>query len=217
LWAREKGLATWREAEGLGERLPRMQAFARGLAWLRSHEPARHKHLARQVRHYRTLSETLGAGEGDVPPDYRITAVLRYVAREAFMLGIGLPLAALALIFWYPPYALNRWIVSRLNVEESGVATYKLGLSMLLLPITLIAWSGIAYVQWGVRGLVAALVVLPLLGIVLHRWSSRWHRVRLDTRLFRKVMAHPRTRQKLVEQRAMLVREFDDVAQRMQA
>ncbi|HEY0306185.1 MAG TPA: 1-acyl-sn-glycerol-3-phosphate acyltransferase, partial [Longimicrobiales bacterium] len=215
LYAREKGLATWREAEGLGERLPRMQAFARGLAWLRAYDPARHTRLARRVRHYRALSSTLGAGEGDVPPDYKASAVLRYIAREAFMLGIGLPLAALGLIFWYPPYALNKLIVGRIRVEETGIATYKLGLSMLLLPLTLIVWCTIAYAQLGVRGLLGALILLPILGIVLHRWSGRWDRVRQDAALFAKVTAHPRTRQKLTAERAALVREFDDVARRI--
>jgi len=215
LYAREKGLATWREAEGLGARLPRMQAFARGLAWLRTHDPARHARLERAVRQYQRLSKTLGTGEGDVPPEYVAPAVTRYILREGFMLGIGLPVATIGMVFWYPPYALNRAIVSRLKVEESGIATYKLGLSILLVPITLLVWSIIAYINFGLRGLLVALVVLPLTGIVLHRWSGRWGRVQQDARLFGKVAAHPRTRQKLAEQRAALVREFDDVAQRI--
>jgi glycerol-3-phosphate O-acyltransferase/dihydroxyacetone phosphate acyltransferase len=215
LYAREKGLATWREAEGLGARLPRMQAFARGLAWLRTHDPARHARLERAVRQYQRLSNTLGTGEGDVPPEYAAPAVTRYILREGFMLSIGLPIAAVGMIFWYPPYALNRAIVSRLKVEESGIATYKLGLSILLVPITLLVWSIIAYINFGLRGLLVALVVLPLTGIVLHRWSGRWGRVQQDALLFGKVAAHPRTRQKLAEQRAALVREFDDVAQRI--
>lgn len=212
IYAREKEWAGWREAEALGERLPRMQAFARGLAWLREHDPARHARLAREVRYYRKLSEAIGVGEADVPPEYSRATVLRYVLREAFTLGIGLPLAGIALLFWYPPYALNRWIVSRLNVEESGIATYKLGLSMLLMPLTLAAWSAFAFMQFGWSGLILALLVLPLLGLVLHRWSGRWHRFRQDARLFLAVTRHPRTQQELREQRARLVREFDDVA-----
>ena len=215
LYAREKGLASWRAAEGLGERLPRLQAFARGLTWLRDHEPARHARLARTVQQYRTLSETLGAGEGDVPPRYSVMAVARYIAREAVMLGIALPLAALGMVFWYPPYVLNRAIVSRLDIEESGVATYKLGLSMLLMPLALVIWSVLAYTQFGPWGMLAALVGLPLLGWVLHRWSGRWHRVAQDARLFLNVTSHPRMRHKLAEQRAGLVREFDDVARQI--
>jgi glycerol-3-phosphate O-acyltransferase / dihydroxyacetone phosphate acyltransferase len=212
LYAREKGLATWREADGLGERLPRMQAFARGLAWLRTNDPARHRKLERSVKRYRSLSRTLGASEGDVPPSYPVGSVLRYITREAFMILVGLPLAALGMIFWYPPYALNRFIVSRINVEETGVATYKLGLSMLLMPLTLIVWSAIAFFYFGIRGLIFALIVLPTVGLALHRWGARWDRVAQDTRLFFNVTAHPRTRQKLAAQRAELVREFDDVA-----
>ncbi len=215
LYTREKGLTAWREAGQLGDRLPRMQAFARGLAWLREHDAPRFRRLQRSVQHYRVLSDSLGAGEGDVPANYSGGVVLRYVLREAFMLGLGLPLAAVALVFWYPPYALNQLIVSKLTVEESGVATYKLGLSMLLLPLTLIAWCAVAFAYFGFRGLLLAWVGLPLLGWLLHRWTGRWHRVKQDAKLFLNVMAHPRTRQKLAEQRTALVREFDELAQQI--
>lgn len=215
LYAREKGMATWRQQEGLGDRLPRMQKFARGLQWLREHDSPRHQRLTRQVQHYRKLSETLGSGEGDVPPDYRAGPTLRYIMREAFMLGVGLPLAAIGLVFWYPPYALNRLVMSKVKVEESGIATHKLGLAILLMPFALIVWCVVAYVNYGWRGVLLALVFLPLTGIVLHRWTGRWDRVKQDTLLFLNVMQHPRTRQKLAEQRAQLVREFDDVAGRI--
>ena len=215
MYAREKGITNWRAVEKLGQRLPRMQNFARGLAWLRENEPERHQRLTRAVQHYRKLSDTLGAGEADVPPAYPAGPVLRYIAREAFMLGIGLPLAAIAMIVWYPPYRLNRLILRNLKVEESGVATYKLGLSMLLMPLTLIAWCVLAYVQFGTRGLIIALIALPLLGLVLHRWAARWDRVVQDTRLFLNVTRHPRTRHRLAEQRSRLVREFDEVAKRI--
>ncbi|HET9439882.1 MAG TPA: 1-acyl-sn-glycerol-3-phosphate acyltransferase [Longimicrobiales bacterium] len=215
LYAREKGLAGWREQDSLAERLPRLQAFARGLGWLREHEPARHARLAREVRHYRMLSRTLGAGDGDVPPAYSAGTVLRYVLREGLMLGLGLPLAAVALIFWYPPYALNRLIVNRLQVEESGVATYKLGLSLVLFPVTLAIWCAVAFGQWGMRGLLVALVVLPLLGWVLHRWAGRWDRVAQDVRLFVNVTARPRAQHELAAQRTRLVADFDDVAKKI--
>src|SRR5690606_17074063 len=52
LYAREKGLARWRERDALGERLPRMQAFARGMHWLRTWQPERFSALADDVRRY---------------------------------------------------------------------------------------------------------------------------------------------------------------------
>ena len=84
--------------ERLNRVVERLQAFARGLAWLRENDPARHARLARETRHYARLRRTIGAGEGDVPPAYSAGTVLRYIAREAFMLGIALPLALVALV-----------------------------------------------------------------------------------------------------------------------
>jgi hypothetical protein len=99
LYAREKGITGWRDADALGDRLPRMQAFARGVAWLRANDPARHRQLEQRVQRYRTLALTLGAEEGDVPPAYTARTVAGYVAREALLLGVGLPLAAIAMVF----------------------------------------------------------------------------------------------------------------------
>ena len=113
------------------------------------------------------------------------------------MLGLGLPLAAIGMIFWYPPYLLNKLIISRLTVEETGIATYKLGLSLVLMPLALIVWTIAAYLFFGWRGALVAVIALPLLGLVLHRWSGRWHRVRQDARLFINVMQHPRAQQQL--------------------
>lgn len=52
LYSREKGMQRWREREDLSEKLPRLQRFARGLAWLRVNDPMRHTRLSRAVRRY---------------------------------------------------------------------------------------------------------------------------------------------------------------------
>jgi hypothetical protein len=215
LYAREKGFVEWRESEALGERIPRMQAFARGLAWLRHGDPHRHARLARAVMRYRKQAELLGAGEADVPPAYGLAGVTWYVLREAVVLGVGLPLALLALPFWYPPYAINRRVVHHLKVEESAVATYKLGLAMLLMPLTWLGWTVASLAVFDVRTALLVAVALPILGLILHRWSGRWEKVRQDTRLFLRVMRNPRSRDRLREQRAELVREFDEIVDSM--
>jgi 1-acyl-sn-glycerol-3-phosphate acyltransferase len=211
VYAREKGLAPWREEESLGERLPRMQAFARGLAWLRDHDPARHLRLAHAVKRYRQQAALLGAAEGDVPPAYGARGVLWYILREAVVLGVGLPLALLGLVFWYPPYALNKLIMSRLTVEETGIASYKLGLAIVLMPLAWLGWAALAWWQFGAAIAAATAVGLPVLALVLHRWSLRWQKVRQDTALFIRLLANPAARDRLAAQRLALVREFDDV------
>lgn len=216
IYAREKGLAGWRDADGLGDRLPRMQAFSRGLAWLRAHDPDRHARLAHAVKRYRRQAELLGALDGDVPPSYESRAVMRYTMRESFMLGIGLIPSLIALPFWYPPYALNRLIVNRLTVDETGMATYKLGLSMVLMPLTLLLWVVLAGVFFGVGSAATAAVVLPLLGVVLHWWSGRLEKVKQDGELFLRVMRKPEAQERLRLQRAELVKQFDDVRTTLQ-
>lgn len=211
LYAREKGLATWRESHGLGDRLPRMQAFARGLAWLRTNDPPRHARLARAVKRYRTQAQLLGAQEGDVPPEYRPGGLLWYVVREAFLLGVGLPLAVLGLIFWYPPYLLIRLIMSRLTVEETGIATYKLGLGMVLMPLVWLGWVIAAGLLAGTKTAIAAALILPVLGLVLLHWHDRWEKVKQDITLFLHVLAKPGRMDRLKVQRASLVREFEEV------
>lgn len=210
IYAREKGLAAPREAEGLGDRMARMQAFAQGVARLRANDPVKHARLARAVARYRKQAELLGAYEGDVPGRYENAAVLWYVVREAVVLGIGLPLAALGLVFWLPPYLLNRFIVSRLDVDETAVATYKLGLAMLLMPLFYGLWVVGLWVVADARLALMAAAILPLLGWILHGWAGRWEKVKQDTALFLNVLSKPKRLDRLREQRQALVRQFEE-------
>jgi glycerol-3-phosphate O-acyltransferase / dihydroxyacetone phosphate acyltransferase len=83
MYAREKGVSTWRERDPLAGRVPRLRAFARGLAWLREHDPARHERLARAVARYRRRAELLGAADGDVPPRYSAGDTVRTCSAAA--------------------------------------------------------------------------------------------------------------------------------------
>jgi glycerol-3-phosphate O-acyltransferase/dihydroxyacetone phosphate acyltransferase len=216
LYAREKGWAAWREREGLAERLPRLRAFARGLAWLRAHDPARHRRLARAVRRYRRRAERLGAGEGDVPPGYGVAGVVRYVAREAAVLLVGSPLAALGVAFWYPPYLLTRLVVRWTRPEYTAIATWKLVAGILAFGAWYAAWvTAITFVLgpwWGA----GAALALPLLGVVGLAWADRWSRVRDDARLFVRVLLRPRHRDRFAEDRERLAAEFEAVWRAME-
>jgi glycerol-3-phosphate O-acyltransferase / dihydroxyacetone phosphate acyltransferase len=77
LYTREKRETGWRQRDPLAERVPRLQAFARGLASLREHDPARHQRLARAVELYRRRASLLGSRDGDVPPRYDVVESAR--------------------------------------------------------------------------------------------------------------------------------------------
>ncbi len=216
LYAREKGWAGWRERDGLGERLPRLQVFARGLAWLRAHDAFRYRRLAQGVTRYRRRRERLGAGEADVPPRYRATGIVRFVAREGAALLVGLPLAAAGIAFWYAPYLAPRLVVRWGRPVHEAIATWKLLAALAAFGV----WYVLALVGLGLaggRGWVAAGAAgLPLLGFAALAWTERWERVRDDARLFARVLLHPRRRDRLAEDRARLVAEFDTVLRAME-
>lgn len=212
LYAREKGLAAWREREGLGERLPRLQRFAQGLAWLRAHDPDRHARLARMVRRYSRLAGRLGAGEGDVPARYEAGGVARYATRELLLLALGLPFAAAGLAFWYLPYLAPRLVVRVVRPEHEAIATYKLGAALVALPLAYALGVAAAWLLAGGRGALAAAVLLPPLGFAALRWVEKARQALEDARLFVRAQARPRSRGRLAAWRAALVAEIDAIA-----
>jgi hypothetical protein len=152
------------ERERLGARLPRLQQFARGLAWLRAHDPERHRRLAATVTDYRRRVRRLGARDGEVPHRYVPGAVASYVARQGLILAVGLPLAAIGLALWYVPYLLPRLVVRVLPVTKDSVATYKLASAVVLFPLAYRAWIIAAGFYAGPAAAVAAALLVPTLG-----------------------------------------------------
>jgi glycerol-3-phosphate O-acyltransferase / dihydroxyacetone phosphate acyltransferase len=217
LYTREKGHVRWRERDPLAERLPRLQTFARGLAWLRANDAPRFERLARDVRGYERRSRLLGAADADVPPRYGAFGVLRYTIVELVILGIGLPLATLGALLWYPAYVAPRVAVRRIGPEPEAVATYKLATGLVAMPLTVVIAAVVAGLLGGAWWAAGAAVVVPALGFLALGWRERFARVRDDARLFFRVLRQPRGRDRLTVQRAHLVAEFDDVLRGMDA
>lgn len=217
LYAREKGLASWREREALKQRLPRLQEFARGLAWLRAHDPERHERLAGQVRRYQRLAERLGAGEGEVPPRYDPLGVLFLSVREIVFLTAAFLPAAAGIVLWGLPYQVPRLVVRATRPKYEAVSTYKLVAGSLVMPLALAGWSALA---WWLRGWWAALataVVTPLLGLAALAWLNRWRRAAQEIQLFLRVGGSRRSRGRMARYRTALVDEFDRVRAHMPA
>ncbi len=211
LYVREKGMARFREREGLGVRLPRLQRFAAGLAWLRANDNARHERLRHAVSRYRRIAGALGAEEADVPSRYRFGPTLAYALRWSVLLTLGAPFALAGALIWLIPYFVPRLVVRIVKPEHEAIATYKLIGGFFAFPLFLAVYT---YVAWRLAGPAAALTTLlvaPLLGLVTLAWHSAWLRFGEDVRLFVRVLFRKKTAHRLADLRAQLAREFDAI------
>jgi glycerol-3-phosphate O-acyltransferase / dihydroxyacetone phosphate acyltransferase len=209
LYAREKGVAGWREREPLAHRLPRLQAFAAGLAWLRERDPARHHRIALDVRAYRRRAQLLGAFDGDVPPAYTFGGTLRYVLVQGALLLAVAPLALVGTLIWYATYLAPRITLRYVRPDLESVATYKLATAFVMAPLTMAAAIVAGWLWNGWQGAGVAAVLAPLSGFGAMAWHDRWQRVRDDARLFLRVLARRDRADRLAGDRARLIEEFD--------
>ena len=216
IYSRAKALHDHRERDDLADRVPRLRRFAAALEWLRDREPLTYRELARDVHRIDTVERALGVEEGGVPPRYPLGAVLRYTAREGAALLLGLPLAIVGCVVWYPAWVIPRWVVARVRPQPESVATYKLATSFFTVPATVLIGAVVGWALWDALGLVTALLGVPAVGVVALAWRARWGKVREDAVLYLRVLTRPGLRDRLAGLREDLVRAFDGVLARMQ-
>lgn len=217
LYARERGLAGWREREGLGERLPRLRRFAEGLARLRAHDPQRHDRLARRVERYRRVTARLGAGEeADVPPAYAPTTVARYVLTDVVPLVLGAPFALLGGVAWILPYLAPRPVVAIVRPPHDGIATWKLSAAIVAFPLMWLVWIALGAWLGGIGWALVAALALPAIGVFTVAWFDRWNEVREDATLFLRVGHRRRLLERLAAERRALADEIDRLAQEVE-
>jgi 1-acyl-sn-glycerol-3-phosphate acyltransferase len=211
IYARETGLAGWRERESLGHRLPRLQLFAKGAAWLRTENSEAYRELAARIRAYERAASAFGPGEAEIPPRYEKKATLRYLVVEGGLLLLGLPFAVVGTLIWLPVYFGLRPIVRRVRPTFEALSTHKLSTAALLSPLNILAWAVLAGLLFGwFWGGVLALAAVPL-GLAAIGWHDRWARVRDDVGLFFRVAFRGDRREHLGRMRAELVRELDEI------
>lgn len=212
LWSAEKRLARPRERAALARRLPRLQRFAEGVAWLRTERPEQYARLAVAVRTYRQRLSRLGVGEGDVPERFRPLNVVRYALVEGLVLLVGLPLAVFGTLAWYIPYQSPRLSMRLYQPAHELVATVKLATALLAFPLTYLFWLTAAWLGSGLPGLTVTAAVLPVAGFTALWWRDRWGMAREDARIFWRAVRRRALREQLAGRRESLAREFDEVA-----
>jgi hypothetical protein len=215
VYAREIGVAAWRERESLGTRLPRLQLFSRGAAWLRTEAPDKYRKLANRIRAYERAAGILGAGEAGVPPEYKWGATLRYALWEGGILLLEAPFAAIGFVVWLPVYLGSKPIVRHIRPAHEALSTYKLSAAGVLAIMTFAGWTLLAW-WWGgwTWGAGIGVILVPL-GLLSIAWHERWLRVEEDARLFLRVVLRRDRREKIAQLRRKLVEEFDRIGREL--
>ncbi len=212
LWARQRGLAKPRERGRMADRLPRLQGFANTLRWLEDEDPERVERLRHSVSRYLRLLTLFGAREGDVPRRYKTGAVLRYSARQLSMLLLVLPAALVGMVVWSAPFLFTRYAARSFRPLHDQVATYKLSVGF----VSFCTWwaaTTIAVGWWrGWQVAVAVFILMPVVGIAAVAWKDRQAVVTEDVLVFLRARRRSESRDRLAEQRARLVEEFDAIA-----
>ncbi len=144
-----------------------------------------------------------------MPRRYPLGTVLAYSARQLFMLLLVLPVALAGMFIWAVPFLSTRYVAPRFRPTLDQVATYKLGAALLAFPLWLAILVTGAWFVWGARLALGALVVLPVAGLAAIAWRDREVEVREDVRVFLRTRRLAHGRDRIAEQRARLVTEFD--------
>ena len=215
IYSREKALHGYRERDLLVDRVPRLRRFATALEWLRAKDSEKYGTLAAKVYRIDGVSRALGAEEGAVPPSYPFRPVARYAIREGVALLLGLPMALVGSVIWYPSWLASRCVVARVGPDHESVATYKLATGFFTVPLTILLAAVLGFLAAATLGALVGAVAIPALGLIALAWRERWGRMKEDIRLFLRVLTRPRIRGRLKEQRAELTAEFDAVLERM--
>lgn len=209
LYAAEKRLAGPRDRVSLAPRLPRLQTFARALAWLHVTDPERYAALGAAVMAYRQQLALLGVRRGDLPDRFPLLGVVRYVLSQGTLLLVAMPLALLGTLVWYLPYESPRASLGLLRPPYEAVASLKLGTALLAFPLTYAVYLAAAWWLGGLRSVIVAAVLLPLLGFIALAWRDRWRVVREDALVFWHSIRRSALRRELVARRQSLVSEFE--------
>ncbi|MGI9625191.1 MAG: 1-acyl-sn-glycerol-3-phosphate acyltransferase [Longimicrobiales bacterium] len=215
LYVRQSGWVPWRAREGLGTRFPRLQRFAEGLEWIRREAPEEHDALRRKVDRYHALHTLVGAGEGEVPPQYGLMPVAKYIVVRGTLLVLGLPVALLGGLLWGLLPLAPRAAVRVARPEFEATATYKLVGLMFGGVLLWLLWMILAWRWGGAWTGLAAAVLAPLLGYLAVQWLELLGQVREDATLFLRLQGRPDIRDRFARQRGELIAAFQRVEERL--
>lgn len=100
------------------------------------------------------------------------------VARASAMI-LSLPLAAVALLLYYVPYQLPRFVTRRLGDDPDVASTYKLGVGLVVYPVwaALLVAGVIVFLRLPPVATIAAIAIVLACPFAALPWLDRWDRL----------------------------------------
>ncbi len=189
----------------------RLETVTSLLAKFRKHPDARSTQLIEDVTtHCRGLGR-LGITPGELKADVRLRASVKWGLRRFYLLGAPALLIAMAglVLFWLPNWLTGR-IAAAMRPKADQTSTYRLLVGIALYVL----WIGsLATAAWWFGGIttgVAALGLVPVVGLVGRRTREKWRGAWKDAKRFFMLRSRP-------EQIASLQRRQREIAERLAA
>jgi len=200
------------DSDDLAQRVPRLQVFAAGMAWLEATDPARLARLRGAVRVLVQRLARLGLEPGHLPANPRARDTVRVLGLDALLVALSAPVMLVGIVAWYVPYLLPRLIVRLRPPAYEALATVKLVSALVIFPLAYAAWIAWAAHRAGAWGAVFVALLLPVAGVVAlyGREHAREFRSGLLFRL--RTLVRPGLADFLRLRRRAIVQEIDRIA-----
>ncbi len=195
--------------------LERKRRLLVGEAELRRRAPEELARFKDSVRRYRRTLDLIGVRDEEIAKDFRPSRVMGKALRATFLFAATLPLFVVGIVCNFPPY-LVAWIVSRFSGRsQDRRAAGGFLASLVVFPLF---WALLAWWQWrmaGAVGLVAALAIAPLSGLIVLRWMDAWHDLVVSLWGLWTTAALPAARRKLRRMRAIVRNRLQRLAEKL--
>jgi 1-acyl-sn-glycerol-3-phosphate acyltransferase len=171
-------------ADDPAERVEREGEAATILARVRRDDLGAWRELARQVARHARVLRTLGLRPADLRLEPRLRTALGWTLRRLAFFLLGVPLAALGTAVFFVPYRLTGVLEARAKPEHDVRATYKLLVGAVCHLTWVLLLAAVTGILIGWKSGVAALLVLPALGLLTVAVRNRWDEAVDDARRF---------------------------------
>jgi len=138
-------------------------------------------------------------------------------ARAAAMLAT-LPLALVAVVIYWLPYQLPRFVTRRLKGDPDVASTYKLGVGLVVYPMWAAATTALAYaVLPSIDLVLLAVVVILASPFAALGWLDRWDRLAARSRMLAPSEQRRERLAALAAERTSLMRDLETLRDRAEA